>query len=79
MEDLNILEPQFGFWTVTVTIEKEVEGPKGDVKVKKVKELHLVDGVSLKDVEVKVADAMKGTMEEWKITKCVQAGINYVY
>lgn len=79
MANLDILEPQYGFWQVTVAVETEVEGPKGDPKIKTVKEVHLVDGVSATDVEKKVAQAMEGTMSEWKIVSMAVAKTQYVY
>lgn len=75
MEENEVLEPQYGFWLVEITSEQEDENGK----VKKVKEFHLVDGVSIADVEKKVAEEMKGTMWDWKIVSCKQSRIGLVY
>ena len=75
-KELEVMEPQHGFWEVCIEILVE-DSDTG--KVKKVKENHLVDGVNLQDVEESVAEEMKGTMSEWKIKSCKQSKIQYVY
>ena len=75
MEENEVLEPQYGFWLVEIVSEQEDENGK----VKKVKEVHLVDGVNVGDVEKKVADEMKGTMWDWKISQVRQSKISLVY
>jgi len=50
-EELEVLEPQHGFYQVVVEVATE-DSETG--KVKKVKEVHLVDGVNPTDVESKV-------------------------
>lgn len=79
MEDLNVLEPVHSFWQVTVAVDTEVEGSKGETKIKTIKEVSLVDGVNPTDVEKKVAEAMKGTMQEWRILSMSESKIQYVY
>ena len=64
------------FWNVTVEIQEE-DPDTG--KIKKIKEEHLVDGVSCTEVEKKVREEMDGTMSEWKIVKCQQSKICVVY
>lgn len=77
MEEVKeVLEPQHGFWEVTIVTEEE-DSETG--KVRKVKEVHLVDAVNVTDVEAKVADEMKGTMWEWKIAQCRQSKISLCY
>lgn len=76
MEKDEVLEAQYGFWEVQIEVEQE-DSETG--KVKKVKEVHLVDGVSVTDIEKKVAEEMKGTMWDWKIVSCKQSRIGLVY
>lgn len=75
-EELEVLEPQHGFYQVVVEVATE-DSETG--KVKKVKEVHLVDGVNPTDVEAKVAQEMEGTMWEWKITSMNVSKIQLVY
>lgn len=75
MDNNEVLEAQYGFWLVEIVSEQEDENGK----VKKVKEVHLVDGVNVGDVEKKVADEMKGTMWDWKISQVRQSKISLVY
>lgn len=70
-----VLEPQYGFFEVTIVSEQEDDNGK----VKKVKEVHLVDAVNVTDVEKKVADEMKGTMWDWKIAQVRQSKISLCY
>lgn len=79
MEAQNVLEPKYNFWLVTVAVETEIEDSKGNIKTKTVKEVHLVDEVSTGNIEKKVAEAMAGTMHEWRIQSIVQSKIQYVY
>ena len=75
MEENEVMEPQYGFWLVEITSEQEDENGK----VKKVKELHLVDATCVTDVEKRVADEMKGTLWDWKISQVRQSKISLVY
>jgi len=75
-EELEVLEPQHGFWMVEVCIEQE-DSDTG--KVKKMKEVHLIDGQDPTEVHKKCMEEMQGTMWEWKILSCKQSHINYVY
>ena len=70
------MHAKHGFYQVTVVVE--VEDPESG-KVKKQKELHLVDAVSPTDVETKVAKEMEGTMWEWEITAMTRSKIQVVY
>ena len=74
--DVEVLEPQYGFYQVTIEIATE-DSETG--KVKKVKEVHLVDGINPTDVEKKVSEEMKGTMWEWKIVSMATSKITIVY
>lgn len=76
MEENEVMEAQYGFWEIQIEIEQE-DSESG--KVKKVKEFHLVDGVSITDIEKKVAEEMKGTMWDWKIVSCKTSKITIVY
>lgn len=76
MEENEVMEPQYGFWETVVEVSQE-DSETG--KVKKVKEVHLIDGVSVTDIEKKVAEEMKGTMWDWKIVSCKQSRIGMVY
>ena len=75
MEENEVMEPQYGFWLVEITSEQEDENGK----VKKVKENHLVDATCVTDVEKRVAEEMKGTMWDWKISQVRQSKISLVY
>jgi len=75
-KEIEVIEPQYGFWEVCVEIATE-DSETG--KIKKVKEIHLVDGVNCSDVEAKVAQEMEGTMWEWKICSAKCSKINCVY
>lgn len=75
-EKIEVLEPEHGFYQVTIEIATEDEETG---KVKKVKEVHLVDGVNPTDVETKVAENMDGTMYEWKIVSMAVSKIQQVY
>ena len=48
-------------------------------KVKKTKEIHMVDAVSPTGVETKVAAEMAGTMWEWYIDSMKVSKVNAVY
>lgn len=75
-QEIEVLEPQHGFWECAVVISQEDEESG---KVKKVKEVHLIDAVSVTDCEIKCAQEMEGTMYEWKIESIKQSKIQYVY
>jgi hypothetical protein len=76
-EEMTIMEPSQGnkFYMCTVLIEGESDSGKP----KKIKEVHIVDGTNLMHVEKKVTEQMSGTMFPWKIIKCVETNINFVY
>ena len=74
--DVEVLEPQYGFYQVVIEIAQEDEESG---KVKKVKEVHLVDGINPTDVEQKVGKEMEGTMWEWKIIQMATSKIICVY
>ena len=70
------ITPKYGFWQVTV--QQQIEDPETG-KIKKVKEVHLVDGANCTEVEAKVKEEMEGTMYEWKIISCAESKIGVVY
>lgn len=74
---LDIKEPKQGNKFYTVTIQIESENDRG--KVKKIKEVHLVEAVSPTEVENKVAKEMEGTMFSWEIAKIEISKIVIVY
>ncbi|WQJ53581.1 MAG: hypothetical protein [Wendovervirus sonii] len=74
-KEIEVIEPQYGFWEVCVEIATEDDNGK----IKKVKEIHLVDDVTAGSVEKKVAEEMDGTMWEWKIVSVKQSKIQIVY
>lgn len=76
---LNEVSPAYGFWEVTV--EKLSADEKNPNKVKKVKEVCLIDAFTVKDVEEKV-DADYGSYllkEDYKITSIKKSKISIVY
>lgn len=75
-EQFEVLEPQYGFWEATIVINTE-DSESG--KPKKTKEVHLVDAISVSDVESKIAKEMDGTLWEWKIESIKQSKLNCVY
>ena len=74
-ETKEVLEPQYGFWECVVVVEQEDDNGK----IKKVKEVHLIDATCVTDVEVKCAEEMKGTMWDWKIESVKKSKISLVY
>ena len=60
-------------------IPSHIIDSKGNVKTKTVKEIHLIDAVNPTDCEKKLAEAMAGTMYEWKPISVVQSKIQFVY
>lgn len=76
MEENKVIEANNCFYQVTVQVETD------DIetgKPKKTKEVHLVDGVNVADVEHKVAKQMDGLMGEWKIMQIAVSKVQYVY
>ncbi len=76
MEENEVMEPQHGFWETVVEVSQE--DPETG-KVKKVKEVHLIDGSDPTDVQKKCMDAMKGTMWDWSIQSCKKSKVNLIY
>ena len=76
MEENEVMEPQYGFWETVVEVSQE--DPETG-KVKKVKEVHLIDGSDPTDVQKKCMDAMKGTMWDWSIQSCNKSKVNLIY
>ena len=75
-ENIKKMNPAHAFYQVAVVVE--MEDPETG-KVKKIKEMHLVDGVSPTEVETKVAKEMEGTMWEWEIVAMTKSKIQVVY
>ena len=77
MDEMKVVQPTDGnkFYMCTVLIETETDSGK----TKNVKEVHLVDGTNLKHIEQKVTEQMTGTIFPWKIIKCVETPIQFVY
>lgn len=74
--EVEVLEPQYGFFLCTVEIATE-DAETG--KVKKVKEVHLVDAINVSDAHEKIAQEMAGTMWEWKVVSANASRIQMVY
>lgn len=75
-DNIKKMSPAHAFYQVAVVVE--MEDPETG-KVKKIKEMHLVDGVSPTEVETKVAKEMEGTMWEWEIVAMTKSKIQVVY
>ena len=75
MEENEVLEPQYGFWEVQIVVSQEDENGK----VKKTKEVHLVDAQDPQQVQQKVLEEMKGTMWEWNIDSCKRSKVTVIY
>jgi hypothetical protein len=75
-EEIKKFTPEHRFYIVDIVVNTE-DMESG--KVKKVKEVHLVDAVSPTDVETKVAEEMSGTMWEWSIESMKTSKISVVY
>lgn len=76
MEENEVMEPQYGFWETVIEVSQE--DPETG-KVKKVKEVHLIDSPDLTSVHKKCLEEMKGTMWDWRIVTCKQSRIGLVY
>lgn len=74
-KEREVMEPEFSFYQVTIELADEDENGK----VKKRKEVHLVDAISPTEIDSKVAEEMKGTLGEWKIVAIQQSKIAIVY
>ena len=75
MTEVEVLEPKDHFWQVQIEILEEDENGK----VKKNKEVHLVDSPTAGGCEKIVAEAMKGTIQEWKIVSVTLSKVIMVY
>lgn len=75
----NEISPAGKFYEVSIEVLNEVPGKKGEVKIKKERETHLVDANSPTEVENKVKEEMKGEMYEWKILSIRLSKILVVY
>jgi len=75
MEENEVLEPQYGFWEVQIVVSQEDENGK----VKKTKEVHLVDAQDPQQLQQKVLEEMKGTMWEWNIDSCKKSRVSVIY
>jgi len=67
--------PQEKYWLVNLQIISEDE--KG--KIKKNKEVHLVDAGDVGAVEVKIKEMMSGETRDWSILSIVRSPIIEVY
>lgn len=75
MANVESIEAQNKFWTVSIQVKDEDENGK----IKKTKETHLVDAVNATDCEKKLHDYMDGTMAEWELLEVKQSKIIVVY
>ena len=76
MEGNEVMEPQYGFWETVVEVSQE-DSETG--KVKKVKEVHLIDGEDLTAVHKKCLEEMKGAMWDWRIVSTKQSKVSLIY
>ena len=76
MEENEVMEPQYGFWETVVEVSQE-DSETG--KVKKVKEVHLIDAQDPTQVQEKCMEEMKGTMWDWRIVSTKQSKVNLIY
>lgn len=76
MEENEVMEPQYGFWETVVEVSQE-DSETG--KVKKVKEVHLIDAQDPTQVQEKCMEEMKGTMWDWSIVSCKKSKVNLIY
>ena len=75
MANIDSIEAQNKFWTVSIQVKDEDENGK----IKKTKETHLVDAVNATDCEKKLHEYMGGTMAEWELLEVKQSKIIVVY
>ena len=75
MANVESIEAQNKFWTVSIQVKDEDENGK----IKKTKETHLVDAVNATDCEKKLHDYMDGTMAERELLEVKQSKIIVVY
>ena len=68
--------PKDRFYQVTISIETEDESTG---KLKKCKEIHLVDAKDTNEVASKVSEEMRGRFEEWEIVSISISKIGCVY
>lgn len=67
------------YYEVAVEILQETEDKKGNIRIKKVSEHHLVDASNPTEVEAKVKEMMSGEMYEWSIKAIKVSSIDVVY
>jgi len=72
---MKTLEPVNNFYTVTVSYPVETSSGK----MKKVKEVHLVDAIDPTDVHKKVIEIMSDSCEDWEITQMSISPVKVVY
>lgn len=75
MANIDSIEAQNKFWTVSIQVKDEDENGK----IKKTKETHLVDAVNATDCEKKLHEYMDETMAEWELLEVKQSKIIVVY
>ena len=75
MANIDSIEAQNKFWTVSIQVKDEDENGK----IKKTKETHLVDAVNATDCEKKLHEYMDGTMAECELLEVKQSKIIVVY
>ena len=68
-----------GFYKVNVKVETEVEDSKGNIKIKKTKEVYIVDNCGDPQAAVKVVeDAMENCPYGWAVESVKEEKINAV-
>lgn len=76
MEEVQVLQPEKGFYLCTI----EIDGEDPDTgKTRRTKEVHLVDAYNPTAAEKKIKQQMEGTIFDWKIVNMSASKIQYVY
>jgi hypothetical protein len=70
-----IVSPEHGYWQVTVELLEENENGK----LKKRREVYLVDALDVNMVEKRLFELMEGCMSEWDIVSIVKSKICMAY
>lgn len=70
-----IVSPEHGYWQVTVELLEEND--KG--KLKKRREVYLIDAIDVAMVETRLFELMKGCMCEWNVVSVVKSKVCMAY
>jgi len=56
------------YYRVKIKVETEVEGNKGQIKIKVISEEYLINAISPTDAEAKMTKHLSGLMSEFEVT-----------